>query len=129
MTRRSASASSALCSASRSCIAIPQSTESVGERKVSRRASPIDFTRRPPKARTSGKRSRSCWASIRAFSSRDCRPVRAVYPTMSVQTTARFSVRSAIACGAMSDGLRPASGGAVMARAESGPEKPSTLSE
>ena len=51
------------------------------------------FTRRPPNARTTGRTSSSCSASMRAFSSRDWRLVAAVKPFMSVSITATFSVR------------------------------------
>src|SRR5512139_1806650 len=76
-------------------MAIPQSRPAVGDANRTSDASPMVFTRRPPKARTTGRTSSSCTASMRAFSSRDCRLVAAVNPFMSVSITARFSVRIA----------------------------------
>src|SRR5262249_46219151 len=64
----------------------------------------MDVRGGPRRARGGGRRSGSCSASSRAFSSRVWREVRAVYPTMSVKTMARFSVLSAAGRASASEG-------------------------
>src|SRR5690242_16647023 len=74
-------------------MAMPQRTLDVGERKTTSQASPMVFTRRPPKPRTTGPSSASWRRSRSSFSACVCRAVVAVKPWMSVNITARFSVR------------------------------------
>ena len=71
------------------CISRPQSTAFVGDVNVTRRASPMVFTSRPPYCAVTGSRRSSWTARSSSRLSREVDEVRSVKPWMSVNMTVR----------------------------------------